>query len=45
MSFVIDLGPVVQREDNAVQRINPYRADNFSENVLRYAVDSDLSSG
>ena len=45
MSFVIDLGPVVEREDNAVQRINHYLVDNFSENVLRYAVDSDLSGG
>ena len=28
MSFVIDLGPVVQRVDNAVQQINHYPADN-----------------
>ena len=45
MSFVIDLGPVVQKVDNAVQQINHYPADNCWENVLRYPVDGDLSSG
>ena len=44
MSFVIDLGPV-QKLDNAVQQINHYPADNCWENVLRYPVDGDLSSG
>ena len=44
MSFVIYLGPAVQREDNAVQRINHCPADNCQENVLRYPLDSDLSS-
>ena len=45
MSFVIDLSPVVQRMDNAIQRINHYPADNRWENVLRYPPDGDLSSG
>ena len=43
--FVTDLGPVVQRVDNAIQRINQYAADNCYENVLRYPLESDLSSG
>ena len=45
MSFVIDLGPVVHRVDNAVQQIDHYPADNCWENVLRYPVVGDLSIG
>ena len=39
------LGPVVQRVDNAIQRISHYPKDNCQENVLRYPPASHLSSG
>ena len=37
--------PVVQRLDNAIQRINHYPADSVVRFVNTYPLDSDLSSG
>ena len=39
------LAPVVQKLDRAIQRINHYPADKYSENQLRYPMDSNLSNG
>ena len=44
MVSITSLSPVVQRVDNATQRINHYPEDNFQENVLRHPPDSDLST-
>ena len=41
----IDLAPVVQKEDNAIHRINLYPADNEVSFPNTYSQDSDLSSG
>ena len=38
-------GPVVQRLDNAIQRINHYPADSVVCFVNTYPLDSDLSGG
>ena len=38
-------GLVVQRLDNAIQRINRYPADKCQQNKPRYPLDSDLSGG
>ena len=38
-------GPVVQRLDNAIHRINHYPVDKCSQNKPRYSLDSDLSGG
>ena len=37
--------PVVQRVDNAIQRINRYPVDKCWRKKLRYPLDSDLSGG
>ena len=37
--------PIVQRVDNAIQRINCYPAVKCWQNILRYPLDSDLSRG
>ena len=42
---VTSLAPVVQRLDSAIHRINPYPADKYYGNQLRYPLDSDLSGG
>ena len=39
------LARVVQKLDRAIQRINHYPADKYSENQLRYPLDSNLSNG
>ena len=39
------LGPVVQRLDNAIHRINHYPADRVVCFVNTYPLDSDLSGG
>ena len=39
------LGPVVQRLDNVIHRINRYPADNCWQNKPRYPPDGDLSGG
>ncbi len=36
-------GPVVQRVDNAIHRVNRYPLDKYLQNKLRYPLDSDLS--
>ena len=38
-------GPVAQRLDNAIHRINRYPADKCKQNKPRYPLDSDLSGG
>ena len=40
-----NLGPVVQRLDNAIHRINHYPADSVVCFVNTYPLDSDLSDG
>ena len=40
-----DLGPVVQRMDNAIHRINHYPVDSVVCFVDTYPLDSYLSSG
>ena len=35
-------GPVVEKMDNAIHRINHYPTDKYQGNQLRYSVDSDL---
>ena len=45
MCFVYNLAPVVQRLDNAIQRINHYPVDKYWQNKPRYPLDSDLSGG
>ena len=42
---VILQAPVVQRLDNAIQRINHYPADSVVCFVNTYPLDSDLSGG
>ena len=37
--------PVVQKLDNAIQRINRYPEDRYYESQLHYPLDSNLSSG
>ena len=44
-SFLTDLAPVVQRLDNAIQRINRYPVDKCWQNKPRYPLDSDLTGG
>ena len=39
------LAPVVQRLDNAIQRMNRSPVDKCSQNKPRYPLDSDLSGG
>ena len=39
------LGPVVQRVDNAMHRINHYPVDSIVCFVSTYLLDSDLSGG
>jgi len=39
------LAPVVQKMDNAIDRINHYPADSLVCFVKTYLLDSDLSSG
>ena len=43
--LVVVLAPVVQRLDNAIQRINHYPADSVVCFVNTYPLDSDLSGG
>ena len=43
--FLIELAPVVQRLDNAIQRINHYPADSVVCFANTYPLDSDLSGG
>ena len=43
--LVIQLAPVVQTLDSAIQRINHYPADKYYGNQLRLPLDSDLSGG
>ena len=42
---VKEQAPVVQRMDNAIQRINRYPVDKCWRKKLRYPLDSDLSGG
>ena len=37
--------PVVRNMDNAIYRKNPYPADKYLGNQLRYPVDTNLSGG
>ena len=39
------LGPVFQRVDNAIQRVNRYSDDKKWQNVIRYSLEGDLSNG
>ena len=41
----MQLAPVVQTLDSAIQRINHYPADKYYGNQLRSPLDSDLSGG
>ena len=40
-----DKAPVIQTLDSAIHRINPYPADKYLGNQLRYPVDRFLSRG
>ena len=42
---LINLGPVVQKVDDAIQQINHYPPDNTKDCVNTYPLDSDLSGG
>ena len=44
-AFFIYLAPVVQRVDNAIQRINHYPVDSVVCFANTYLLDSDLSGG
>ena len=37
--------PIVRRLDSAIHRINRYPEDKYYDILLRYPVDSNLSSG
>jgi len=39
------LGPVVQKVDSAIHRINRYPVDKWYQNRVHYPLDSDLSGG
>ena len=41
----VDLAPVIQKVDSAIQRINHYPVDNAIISRNTYPLDSDLSGG
>ncbi len=45
IDIITYLGPVVQRVNNAIQRINRYPVVQCLKNKLRYPLDSDLFIG
>ena len=42
--FTMVQGPVVQRMDDVIQKIDHYPVDNCEQNVMHYPLDSNLSS-
>lgn len=45
MTSLMRLGPVFQRVDSAIQRINRSPVNKCQPNILRYPRDRNLSSG